>query len=160
MEKQTSQLKRVQFWNMILLIFGAIGSAMGIAELPTIFNPATIDRTYPTLSNVTDPNVIKTVEKSMTILKNPFYQGYSILMLMMGLTLVAVFFHNHRRLAQRKMVRVWPYYLQLVKLLTAVVVSFLTGSALISSSLTLLTLALNIAWALPAVICVLILRKN
>lgn len=154
-------LKKTKFWNMVLLIFGAVNGVMSIVEIPAIFNPdTTVDMSNPALTNVTDPAIIKTVEKSMAILANPFYQAYTIVMLIISLILVATFFQNHRSLDRRKTIMVWPYYLQLIKLGLAVSVSFLTGSALISPTLTLTTLLLNGVWAVPAILVLYYFKKS
>lgn len=161
MNKLTNYLKKAKFWNMVLLVFGAVNGVMSLVEVPAIFNPETpVDMNNPSLANVTDPAIIHTVEKSLAILANPFYQLYTIVMLLISLVLVATFFQNHHRFARGKAVMVWPYYLQVFKLVLAVVASFLTGSAVISPTLTLTTFCLNGAWALPAVLVLYYLKQS
>ncbi len=66
-------VKKIIFWNMALLVFGSVNGVMSIAEIPSILKPEIkVDMSNPSLVNVTDPVIIKTVEKSMTMLANPF----------------------------------------------------------------------------------------
>lgn len=160
MPKLDSSLKKATFWNMVLLVFGAVNSVMSLVEVPSILNPnTTVDMNNPSLAKVTDPAVIETVKQSMTILANPFYQLYTIVMIIISLVLVATFLQNHRAFVDGKKSLVWPYYLQIIKLAVAVVVSFFTGSAMMSPSLMITTLCLNAAWAVPAVLALYYLKK-
>lgn len=152
MEQLSKNEKKAKFWNMVLLIFGAVSGVMGILELPSVFSNSTIDMSNPSLAKVTDPAILKTVEKSMAILNNPLYQGYTVVMLLVSLILVAAFFQNHQAFNRGKPLNRWPYYLHVIKLMLAIVTSFLTGAALISSSLALTTLLLNITWSVPALL--------
>ncbi|MBP1041710.1 hypothetical protein I6N95_11890 [Vagococcus sp. BWB3-3] len=153
--------KKATFWNMVLLVFGSVNGVMSIVEIPAILKPETkVDMSNPSLVNVTDPAIIKTVEKSMTILTNPFYQLYMMVMLVVGLVLIITFFQNHQALLRGQPILLWPYYGHLIKLVLAICMSIFTGSALISPLLTLTTLGLNVAWALPAILVLYYVKRN
>lgn len=71
---------------MVLLVFRVVNGVMSLVEIPAIINPETpLDMSNPSLANVTDPAIIHTVEKSLAILSDHFYQFYTIVMLLISL---------------------------------------------------------------------------
>lgn len=71
---------------MVLLVFRVVNGVMSLVEIPAIINPETpLDMSNPSLANVTDPDIIHTVEKSLAILSDHFYQFYTIVMLLISL---------------------------------------------------------------------------
>lgn len=156
MNNQGKPIKTLRFWNMILVIFGGLGGVIGIMGLPALLDSTKqLQQVNESISKVSDPALIKTMEQSLALMITPLYRGYSLLILVLSLVILTAFVQNLNKLRQGLPLVMWPYYLHLSKIVLAVIVSLLVGGVSLNGSLFLSTIILNCCWAIPAVLIIL-----
>lgn len=152
-EKATLYLNKIKFWNMILLIFAGIGTAVGMLELPTtLIKSNQIDRYKEQLAVTDNPQMIELIEKTMALATNPFYRVYGMVMFILGVALLYGFYANSKRLKSGAMIKTWPYYGQIIRISLAMIVSVVTGSITFAISTSVMTTMFNFLWAIPALL--------
>lgn len=152
-EKATFYLSKIRFWNMILLIFAGIGTALGILELPTtLIKSSQIDLYQEQLAATDNPQMIELIEKTMALAIHPLYRVYGIVMFILGVALLYGFYTNNKRIKSGSVLNTWPYYGQIIKIVLAMVVSIVTRSITFAISTSVMTTIFNFLWAIPAVL--------
>lgn len=152
-KKAAFYLNKIKFWNMVLLIFAGIGTAVGIFELPTtLIKSNQIERYQEQLALTDNPQMIELLEKTMAVAINPLYRVYGVVIFTLGLALLYGFYANNKRLKSGAMLKTWPYYGQIIKIVLAIIVSIVTRSITFAISTSVMTTIFNFLWALPAIL--------
>ena len=153
MNENTPRLKKAKFWNMILLIFGLIGGIIGVMGLPAVIDPAKqVELFEQSIESVKDPQMIESMAQSLAQMNHPLYRGYTLVMLLLSLILVACFFQANRALNKQQTPSKWPYYVHLGKIVLAIALSIFSGAVRLNLGLSVTALVLNGMWCLPAIL--------
>ena len=144
-------LKRSKIWNTLLLIFGTIGALVSLIDVPRLLsNEKQLAFYQKQVELAISPEIRTGLEQAIGIVTTPWYRIYSLVMLVISVVLVVAFFINNKRLKDRLAVQPWPYYLQIVKIVLAMGVSVVTNALAFNISTSVLTIFLNLVWAVPA----------
>jgi|GEM_PF-5403352 hypothetical protein len=119
-ERQLNALKGVKTWNMVLLVFGAIGLVISLIGIPEILNP-------------TRENYVLLEELGMgglaayEMMNTPFYKGYSLVSILISAVLLVFYIKAHSTIKKEKLPSDFPYFLTIGIQLISLIIAFFTA---------------------------------
>jgi hypothetical protein len=117
-ERQLKALKGAKTWNMVLLVFTAIGVVLSLIGLPSTLNP--IRENYELLGAAG--------LEMYEMINTPFYKGYTILSIVISIILLVLYIKAHITIKKENVPSDFPYFLNIGAQLIGLIVSFFTGS--------------------------------
>ncbi len=146
MEKRAKNLKNAKNWNMVLFIFGIIGSAIGLISLKSV--------------GQVSPEVAKILGKEITaIYKSPIYITQQIVSVIISVALTVLYFLANRKLKAGIAAPKYPYYINIAWKAISLVISFSMLSSMYTSATIISTVATTLITCIPALLVIIFLFK-
>lgn len=148
-------LKKAKTWNMVLLVLCSLFLVITLLSLPTALNPD------PSLysKQILGPQASQLYEQANS-LQSKVYASIDVVI---SIAVVVLLFLNNQKLKRRTRASKTPYYLYLGWAVVGIIYSLLFSPAVdlgeMTQMMTIITLVIQVLFALPAILALVYLFK-